>query len=129
LPGRNASSADVHGWTYDAGGNLTSDGASSYGFDALGRLTGTTAPGQTRGYATTSGGDSSYLRDDTGSRAWCGTTVAQGLGERGGDLRAGSAMVATSLPMSVGTLGHRPPASRVWPQAGVHGDAKQAAER
>src|ERR1039457_7182328 len=39
------------GWTYDAAGNLTNDGVTSYGFDALGRLTGTTALGQTRGYA------------------------------------------------------------------------------
>ena len=41
----------VNGWTYDAAGNLTSDGTSTYGFDALGRLTGTSATGQTRNYA------------------------------------------------------------------------------
>jgi YD repeat-containing protein len=41
----------VNGWTYDAAGNLTGDGTTTYGFDALGRLTGNSSIGRTRNYA------------------------------------------------------------------------------
>ncbi|HWE64939.1 MAG TPA: hypothetical protein VHB98_24760 [Chloroflexota bacterium] len=41
----------VVGWSYDPAGNLTSDGSTTYySYDALNRLTGTTATGQTRSY-------------------------------------------------------------------------------
>jgi RHS repeat-associated protein len=66
----------VIGWTYDAAGNLTNDGTTSYAFDALGRLTGTTATGQTRSYgyngdntltsATVNGASTSYTQDQAG---------------------------------------------------------------
>jgi len=39
------------GWVHDTAGNLTSDGTTSYAFDALGRLTGTAAGSQNRNYA------------------------------------------------------------------------------
>ncbi len=39
------------GWSYDAAGNLLSDGATSYSYDALNRLTGASATGQDNGHA------------------------------------------------------------------------------
>jgi YD repeat-containing protein len=41
----------VQGWTYDAAGNLTSDGTTTYSYDALGELTGTSAISATRTYS------------------------------------------------------------------------------
>ena len=72
----------VNGWTFDAAGNLRNDGTTSYGFDALGRLTGTTATGQTRNYAyngdgtlassVANGTSTSYTQDLAGglSQVW-----------------------------------------------------------
>ena len=40
----------VEDWTYDAAGNLTNDGATSYSYNSLNRLTATSARGETRGY-------------------------------------------------------------------------------
>jgi len=64
------------GWDYDAAGNLTSDGVTSYGFDALGRLTGTNTSAQTQSYAyngdgklvsaTANGASASYAQDLAG---------------------------------------------------------------
>jgi YD repeat-containing protein len=64
------------GWIYDAAGNLVSDGTTSYSFDALGRLSGTSATGQTRSYgyngdgaltsATVNGTSTSYTQDQAG---------------------------------------------------------------
>jgi hypothetical protein len=41
----------AQGWTFNPVRNLTGDGATGHGFDAPGRLSGTTALGQTRGFA------------------------------------------------------------------------------
>lgn len=64
------------GWTYDNAGNLQSDGTTTYTFDALSRLTGTSATGQTRAYAyngdgtlvsaTVNGTATSYAQDLAG---------------------------------------------------------------
>jgi RHS repeat-associated protein len=40
----------VAGWTYDGAGNLTSDGVTSYSYDATNDLTATTTTGQSRAY-------------------------------------------------------------------------------
>jgi YD repeat-containing protein len=67
---------EVNGWSYDAAGNLTNDGTTSYAFDALGRLTGTTAGSQDRNYgyngdgtlvsASINGMSTSYAQDLAG---------------------------------------------------------------
>jgi len=41
----------VVGWTYDAAGNLTGDGISTYSYDALGRLTAGTSGAQSSTYS------------------------------------------------------------------------------
>ena len=41
----------VVGWTYDAAGNLTGDGISTYSYDALGRLTAGTSGAQSSSYS------------------------------------------------------------------------------
>jgi hypothetical protein len=46
----------VSGWTYDAAGNLTNDGTTSYAYDALHRQVGTTTGGQTTTYDLTGAG-------------------------------------------------------------------------
>jgi YD repeat-containing protein len=63
----------VVGWTYDAAGNLTNDGTTSYGYDATNDLTGTTTTGQSRAYTyngdgtlvgqTANGTTTSYTQD------------------------------------------------------------------
>jgi RHS repeat-associated protein len=63
----------VVGWGYDAAGNLLSDGATSYSYDALNHLTGTSATGQDSTYVyngdgtlvsqTTNGTTTSYAQD------------------------------------------------------------------
>ncbi len=65
------------GWTYDAAGNLTTDGTATYAYDALGRLTGTTAGSDNRNYAydgdgtlvsaTVDGRSTGYTQDLAGS--------------------------------------------------------------
>jgi RHS repeat-associated protein len=52
LENRSYNAADrTTGWTYDAAGNLTSDGTRTYSYDALNRLTSVTRNGQTVDYA------------------------------------------------------------------------------
>ena len=96
---------EVHaGWTYDAAGNLTSDGTTSYAFDALGRLTGTAAGSQNRNYAYNGDGtlvsagvngtSTSYTQDLAGGMSQVlastsGGVIADYLRDDGGSLLAG----------------------------------------
>ncbi len=69
----------VVGWGYDAAGNLLSDGATSYSYDALNRLTGSSATGRDSSYAyngdgtlvsqTTNGTTTSYAQDLAASQS------------------------------------------------------------
>jgi RHS repeat-associated protein len=69
----------VVGWSYDAGGNLTSDGTTSYSYDALSHLTGASATGQNNNYVyngdgmlvsqTTNGTTTSYAQDLAASQS------------------------------------------------------------
>ena len=46
----------MQGWSYDAAGNLYSDGTTTYNYDALNELTGTSAISATRSYTYTGDG-------------------------------------------------------------------------
>jgi YD repeat-containing protein len=69
----------VVGWGYDAAGNLLSDGATSYTYDALNHLTGSSATGRDSSYAyngdgtlvsqTTNGTTTSYAQDLAASQS------------------------------------------------------------
>ncbi|WP_161668727.1 RHS repeat domain-containing protein [Kallotenue papyrolyticum] len=63
---RDYNAADqVVGWTYDAAGNLLSDGTTTYAYDALGRLTSTTHNGTSTTHAYN--GDGVLVAQTTGS--------------------------------------------------------------
>ncbi len=91
------------GWTYDAAGNLTTDGTATYAYDALGRLTGTTADSDNRDYAydgdgtlvsaTVDGTSTTYTQDLAGSLSQIlasatGGTTSEYLRDHGGILLA-----------------------------------------
>ena len=80
---------EVNGSTYDAAGNLTNDGTTTYGYDALGRLTGTTAGSQSRNYAyngdgtlvsaSVNGASTSYTQDLAGGMSQVLATTSGGV--------------------------------------------------
>jgi RHS repeat-associated protein len=94
---------EVNGWLYDAAGNLTNDGGTTYAFDALGRLTGTTAGSTKSTYAyngdgtlvsaSVNGTSTTYTQDLAGGMSQIlasatGSVLADYLRDDGGTLLA-----------------------------------------